>query len=92
MTPFQKKIYTQVLHMFGQAGLGFAVGALATLAHSPGLSKDWLLNGLVSCVGAIFGCKIARLVFGADHAKAGWSLAAIGSITVVCVRHFGLLA
>jgi uncharacterized membrane protein YeaQ/YmgE (transglycosylase-associated protein family) len=77
-----------ILHLLGQAILGFAIGAIAKFLVFIENSNDWQIHGLIGTFGAIGGTRLARMIFGVENDKAGWILAFLGSIVMLGVFYF----
>jgi uncharacterized membrane protein YeaQ/YmgE (transglycosylase-associated protein family) len=77
-----------LLHLLGQAILGFATGAIAKFLVFTDNSNDWIIHGLIGTFGAIGGTKLARMIFGLENNKAGWILAFSGSIVMLAIFYF----
>ncbi len=77
-----------LLHLLGQAILGFAIGAIAKFLVFTNISNDWIILGLFGTFGAIGGTKLARMIFGVKNNKVGWILAFLGSIVILAIFYF----
>jgi uncharacterized membrane protein YeaQ/YmgE (transglycosylase-associated protein family) len=77
-----------LIHLLGQAILGFVIGALAKFTVFTDNSNDWIIHGLIGTFGAIGGTKLARMIFGLENNKAGWILAFSGSIIMLAIFYF----
>ncbi len=77
-----------LLHLLGQAILGFGIGAIAKFLVFTNNSNDWIIHGLIGAFGAIGGTRLARMIFGLENSKAGWILAFIGSLTMLGIFYF----
>jgi uncharacterized membrane protein YeaQ/YmgE (transglycosylase-associated protein family) len=79
---------TSLLHLLGQAILGFAIGAIAKFLVFADNPNDWKIHGLIGIFGAIVGTRLARMIFGVENNKAGWALAFVGSIVMLGIIYF----
>ncbi len=77
-----------LIHLIGQAILGFAIGAIAKFLVFADSSNDWIIHGLIGAFGAIGGTRLARMIFGVENNKAGWILAFLGSIIILAIFFF----
>jgi uncharacterized membrane protein YeaQ/YmgE (transglycosylase-associated protein family) len=77
-----------ILHLLGQAILGFAIGAIAKFMVFAENSNDWQIHGLIGSFGAIGGTRLARMIFGVENNKSGWILAFLGSIVILGIVYF----
>ncbi len=77
-----------LLHLLGQAILGFAIGAIAKFLVFADSSNDWIIHGLIGTFGAIGGTRLARMIFGVENNTAGWIMAFIGSLIMLGFMYF----
>ena len=77
-----------LLHLLGQAILGFAIGAIAKFLVFTNNSNDWIIHGLIGTFGAVGGTRLARMIFGMENSKVGWISAFFGSIVMLAIFYF----
>jgi uncharacterized membrane protein YeaQ/YmgE (transglycosylase-associated protein family) len=77
-----------LVHLLGQAFLGFSIGAIAKFLVFADNPNNWLIHALIGAFGAIGGTKIARFIFGIENNKAGWIFAFSGSIIFLGFIYF----
>jgi uncharacterized membrane protein YeaQ/YmgE (transglycosylase-associated protein family) len=77
-----------LIHLLGQAILGFAIGAIAKFSVFTNISNDWIIHGLIGAFGAIGGTRLARMIFGLENNKIGWIFAFCGSTLILGIFYF----